>query len=1057
MTARRQPSTTSLARYVRDSEPAGLSPNSMDFCNSFWGLGDVGVDVLFARMRGAGRTMEEIRGFWRERAAIEDDYAKRLAKLSKLTLGRDEIGELRNSLDTLRLETERQAAAHLGLAQSMRRELEAPATEHIASRFSIRRPPKLQSRRHSERNKPKRTSLKRCRQLPLRFYTVQHLILSVVSLQAREKYKTDCVNINLYHAQTKLVQGRDLEKIQMRLEKAKQTVQQNERDYSNSVDVLRDTCYKWEADWKVFCDQCQDLEDERIEFMKDIMWAYANAVSTVCVADDESCEKVRVTLEQLEPERDMENFVREYGTGPSIPEPPRFHSFEKSGDTQPRPQTRPSAFSRSSSRPNLPRSGTLVTSPVQIEEELPATNVAGLGAGTRNGGESTGPNGFTRVPNAGGQSNGSPSANLGQPPTVSVPQSYNVQAAASNALPARGGAPPRSQLKVGPNLYNVDPTKDPQPGSRPNLALPISSQTSAGVVGDPGDPIARALEELKKNPPKTQRQRSIRGQGGISAAAASNAAVARSTTPSGTVNRAAGVSATGPSRSLSRSPSRKPIPVAEEERIVPSSSPPRQLDLQGAADSLVGAHPSSRPSSPIGPAASTPPKPVFMQSPRPSASPAPVVESYGQALPGERRLSRANLNAPSTGAPTATGGGSRPGTPSTSPVPFAGIGANGRSPSPQPAGPLSRAPSPSGRPPSRAAGPPLVTPGQDPRQLQRVPSPSIGIALDSSGQVAHDEVADNYVADDYARRSGQQRSAQTPQQQGRGPSQPQRQSPPVQQQYQNLGQQQQAPQQMYTGLPAQRPDQGDNRMQGSTLHRATPIGTGPQQPLQQQAVGYPQNGRRGPSPQESQSPITQQAPQQLYSNSGYSQQGYGPPLAQQAPMNGGYAGQPVQPQQPMSAAGYRQQGPTRSQTISPVYGYNQPIQPQQPPVQQPPPVQYGYQNVGYAQLQQPVQSNVMAPPQQVMTRSPSPMVPPTSSQGNQVGTEYLEDGTPILFYVKALYDYNATIDEEFDFQTGDIIAVTATPEDGWWSGVLLDDARRVPGRTVFPSNFVCLF
>ncbi len=59
--------------------------------------------------------------------------------------------------------------------------------------------------------------------------------------------------------------------------------------------------------------------------------------------------------------------------------------------------------------------------------------------------------------------------------------------------------------------------------------------------------------------------------------------------------------------------------------------------------------------------------------------------------------------------------------------------------------------------------------------------------------------------------------------------------------------------------------------------------------------------------------------------------------------------------------------------------------------------------------------------------------------------------------VKALYDYTATIDEEFDFQVGDVIAVTATPEDGWWSGVLLDDSRRIPGRHVFPSNFVCLF
>ena len=62
----------------------------------------------------------------------------------------------------------------------------------------------------------------------------------------------------------------------------------------------------------------------------------------------------------------------------------------------------------------------------------------------------------------------------------------------------------------------------------------------------------------------------------------------------------------------------------------------------------------------------------------------------------------------------------------------------------------------------------------------------------------------------------------------------------------------------------------------------------------------------------------------------------------------------------------------------------------------------------------------------------------------------------LALLVTALYDYQATIDEEFDFQTGDVIAVTATPEDGWWSGELLDEARKQPGRHVFPSNFVRL-
>ena len=68
--------------------------------------------------------------------------------------------------------------------------------------------------------------------------------------------------------------------------------------------------------------------------------------------------------------------------------------------------------------------------------------------------------------------------------------------------------------------------------------------------------------------------------------------------------------------------------------------------------------------------------------------------------------------------------------------------------------------------------------------------------------------------------------------------------------------------------------------------------------------------------------------------------------------------------------------------------------------------------------------------------------------------DYTDEQIPLA--VKALYDYQAVIDEEFDFQSGDIIAVTATPEDGWWSGELLDEQRRIPGKHVFPSNFVDL-
>ena len=95
------------------------------------------------------------------------------------------------------------------------------------------------------------------------------------------------MRINSYTAQSTLMQGKDLDRINAKLERAQQTVQANEKDFANFSRALQDTVQKWEQDWKAFCDACQDMEDDRMEFMKDNMWAYANAVSTVCVADDE--------------------------------------------------------------------------------------------------------------------------------------------------------------------------------------------------------------------------------------------------------------------------------------------------------------------------------------------------------------------------------------------------------------------------------------------------------------------------------------------------------------------------------------------------------------------------------------------------------------------------------------------------------------------------------------------------------------------------------------------------------------------------------------------------
>jgi len=66
-----QQSVTSLARYT-PSRANGVDlfhgHESRDYCNAFWGPGDTGPNVLLARMRGAEKTMDELRSFWLERS-----------------------------------------------------------------------------------------------------------------------------------------------------------------------------------------------------------------------------------------------------------------------------------------------------------------------------------------------------------------------------------------------------------------------------------------------------------------------------------------------------------------------------------------------------------------------------------------------------------------------------------------------------------------------------------------------------------------------------------------------------------------------------------------------------------------------------------------------------------------------------------------------------------------------------------------------------------------------------------------------------------------------------
>lgn len=296
-----QSAGTMPAASIADAPPSV----PLSFSNNFWGRDDAGVDPLLTRMQNAKTTCDELRAYYGARAAIEEDYARKLAQLSRKPLGSTEQGTLRASLDVTRGETEAMAKQHALIAQQMKSECEEPLAAFAGG---------LKERRKIVQNGVERL-------LKTKQAQTAHVNKS------RDKYEQDCLRIKGYLAQGHMVMGQEERKNKAKLEKTQINMASNSNEYEAAVKVLEETTGRWNKEWKVACDKFQDLEEERLDFAKSSLWAFANVASTVCVSDDASCEKIRLCLEKCEVEKDITTFIKTCGSGQEIPDPPKYINF----------------------------------------------------------------------------------------------------------------------------------------------------------------------------------------------------------------------------------------------------------------------------------------------------------------------------------------------------------------------------------------------------------------------------------------------------------------------------------------------------------------------------------------------------------------------------------------------------------------------------------------------------------------------------------------------------------------------------------------------------------
>ncbi|KAI7941823.1 hypothetical protein MJO29_013897 [Puccinia striiformis f. sp. tritici] len=1074
---------------VANGNNSSGQPDPYSFCNSFWG--EYGYEVLQNKNRYSTKVLDDLRLWYKERAAIEEDYAKRLTKLTKSPLlelhhstnsssssSNDfEVGGIKRALETVRDTTRQSAHSHLELAGTIRIALEKKVAEFVTRREGLKKNPQAAIERLHKKKAE----------------------LMELAEKSRKKYEANAIAVNGLSAQSHLVQGRDYDKVTAKLEKAQQNVQMDEREYRSHVKNLKETTAEWNMQWKGYCDLVQDLEEERIDFVRTSFWDYANGVSTICVVDDEQCEIIRKALERCDTAQDVAEFVRQARTGSDIYVAPEYVNYSRGEQT---PYSRAPAvhanFARSSIRnPRAVPSTTNIQDLAQAIRSGPSsptdpvhpavtpTRSTSKAAVKRGGAiaDAVAANSFTSGdPNPGlvprpsishstmgasisraaspaeamaqvvgsGTSDSlnsrqSVQSNLSQsaaPPPVPPPQHYAAnhhqptntpkqQQYDSKQEPAGPPPPPASSKpfnRYAPNYGNKEPAHSasglpaPAPSNRP-----ASRASTNGGVQPPSvpaengqiDPLVAALEKLRSTPSISSFRRSP-------APSATPARGRANDEPQdgrrSTLNQ--------PSLNSQHNRASSPAPSARRSTLdQPSSS---------SHDPYKRAH---------SPAVST--RRSTLTEPQPG-------NMYQRASsPGGQRTT---LDQPGSYDPYKRA--SSPAVPALMMKPPSDMRSNGggRSPSPQPHGGYNRggAPSPAPSSSGQAHIPYQQHQSQRPQQ-QPQPQHSrpqsyghptsrstmpLGVALDARGGVMEHQSTGPIEPSQAAKPSHQHSLSQSSMSMISSPSSYATSSQlPFRQQQQ----QQQAP------PPPQ------NHAQHPTHHsQPPPQSTGYGAPRPPQHYGYPATAP--PVTTQPPPPSTTPIPPSVYNQNQSVQPQYSMPPSQSQPFG-------TQQQQHSyygnNAGGVATPAPSSTssnqgiQRTSSVYGalpgshrhqQHQPPsqqQQQQPYYQQPPP-----------QQQQPQQQPPPQPQQPPLSNS-NPKVP--SPTGN-----YTESGQPILFYVRALYDYTATMPEEFSFQANDIIAITQTDPDGWWQGELLDEFRRAQnkrdgnGGNVLPSNFVDL-
>ncbi|CAK7906081.1 hypothetical protein CAAN3_08S04280 [[Candida] anglica] len=286
------------------------------FVNSFWGNSkESGFRVVQTKIHHGLATMKELMDFYQERIVIEKEYTKKLEQLNKkTTLGSHETGTLKVSLDKLSHENEEMCKFNTKFAKTVAHTNFEKLSTFYAS-YS------------------KSTS------------KIEHHMSKLVSRRAdayknyetyKTKYRDECALIKSLQLQCQATWGgKEMDKIEFKLTKLRNSNVNTRSSYIQAVATLRDVDESYVRDWAAILRDIYLLEAERIQVCKVNCFTYCNNIATLCVEHDHAVDLSRTVFAQVNANEDLQQFGEAYGTGNKIHNPPEFVEFMNGHEEKP--------------------------------------------------------------------------------------------------------------------------------------------------------------------------------------------------------------------------------------------------------------------------------------------------------------------------------------------------------------------------------------------------------------------------------------------------------------------------------------------------------------------------------------------------------------------------------------------------------------------------------------------------------------------------------------------------------------------------------------------------